>query len=155
MNRILLVFPDALFVNIIRDGSDVALSYTKGGIIPNLETAARQWITSVRAAQRFAERYPSICYEIRYEDLVSNPLPTVKALCDFLDLRFHKSMIEYLDHTYYMGDVNRYAHHGNVKKPISTSSIGKGRKEFTSKQKHQVGQIINSELNRLGYDSLV
>ena len=48
MNRILLVFPDALFVNIIRDGSDVALSYTKGGIIPNLETAARQWITSVR-----------------------------------------------------------------------------------------------------------
>jgi hypothetical protein len=86
--------PEALFVHIIRDGRDIALSLSKmGGFKPlpwdreskSLAATALYWEWMVRKGRANGRRFPSDYIEIRYEDLVSDPLQTLKVLGQFLD----------------------------------------------------------------------
>jgi Sulfotransferase family len=98
------LFPDALFVHLIRDGRDVALSLLglDGGVLArtgaNPETAAGvacQWATEIRDARALGRRVgPSRYLEVLYEDLVQEPGPTVEAICAFTGLLFEPAMLE-------------------------------------------------------------
>jgi hypothetical protein len=99
--RIKADIPDALFVHIIRDGRDVALSLTKmGGFRPfpwnrqarGLLETALYWQWMVRAGRQHGRTIPSDYVEIRYEDLVTQPHSTLASLKEFLqhDLDFER-----------------------------------------------------------------
>ncbi len=87
--------PNALFVHIIRDGRDIALSLKKmGGFQPlpwdrgprrSLLATAMYWEWMVNKGREYGREIPSDYIEIHYEDLVSNPRPTLEALGRFLD----------------------------------------------------------------------
>lgn len=86
--------PDALFVHIIRDGRDVALSLsTMHGFKPlffertakGLAPTALYWEWMVRTGRQHGNRFPSDYIEVRYEELVSEPRAALKRLGDFLD----------------------------------------------------------------------
>jgi len=92
--RIKSDLPDALFVHIIRDGRDVALSLMKmGGFRPfpwhrqprGLLETALYWQWMVRAGRSHGRRIPGDYIEVRYEDLVTQPRPTLATLGEFLD----------------------------------------------------------------------
>ena len=94
IKRIKADIPDAIFVHIIRDGRDIALSLRKmGGYTPffwnrkpaSLLETAIYWEWMVRKGQRQGREFPDDYIELRYEDLVSNPRPVLKQLGDFLD----------------------------------------------------------------------
>jgi len=86
--------PNALFVHIIRDGRDIALSLRKmGGFSPlswdrgqteSLVATALYWEWMVRQG-RAGRKFPSDYIEIRYEDLVSQPHDTLAKLGAFID----------------------------------------------------------------------
>jgi len=91
--RIKADIPDALFVHIIRDGRDIALSLMKmGGFRPfpwsqqsrGLLETALYWEWMVRTGKRYGQRIPSDYIEIQYEDLVAQPRPTLARLGEFL-----------------------------------------------------------------------
>lgn len=154
LNRILSVFPKAQFIHIIRDGVDVVISLIKTKLISDFEEAALHWKMSIRVVERFTRRHPLETISIRYEDLVRDPLSTVQVVCDFLNIKFNRSMIESLDHAFSMGDLQTYPHYSNVLKPISTLNIGKGRRELSNKQRIKLQGIIGRELERLCYEPL-
>lgn len=87
--------PEALFVHIIRDGRDIALSLKKmEGFKPlpwnvgssrDLLPTAAYWEWMVRSGQAHGRRIPEDYIEIRYEDLVSKPHETLATLGRFLD----------------------------------------------------------------------
>ena len=87
--------PDALFVHIIRDGRDIALSLKKmGGFAPlpwdrnetrSLLATAMYWEWMVRRGREYGKAIPSDYMEVRYEELVTNPSATLAALGKFLD----------------------------------------------------------------------
>jgi hypothetical protein len=92
--RIKADIPDALFVHIIRDGRDIALSLTKmGGFRPfpwsrksrGLLETALYWEWMVRAGRRHGRQIPGDYLEIHYEDLVTQPRTTLATLARFLD----------------------------------------------------------------------
>jgi len=94
VSRIKADIPDALFVHIIRDGRDIALSLMKmGGFRPfpwspksrGLLETALYWEWMVRTGRRHGEKIPSDYVEIRYEDLVTQPRATLEGLSQFLD----------------------------------------------------------------------
>ena len=91
------LFPEARFVNVIRDGRDVALSYLKQPWGPaTLAEGALYWRSRVgrgRAAGRALG--PARYTEVRYEDLVVDPEKEVRRLCDFLDLPWKPEMLRY------------------------------------------------------------
>lgn len=86
--------PEALFVHIIRDGRDIALSLKKmGGFSPfpwhrragTLEATALYWEWAIRSAREYGSQIPADYIEVHYEDLVSAPRQTLATLGEFLD----------------------------------------------------------------------
>ena len=98
------LFPDALYVHLIRDGRDCALSFlgmpddapTRTWAHPQDAAGfARQWVTEIRAARNLGNHVGQQRYlEIRYEDLVANSEQVVRSVCDFASLPFDPSMLE-------------------------------------------------------------
>ncbi len=86
--------PRALFVHIIRDGRDIALSLKKmGGFTPfpwdrrprSLCETALYWEWMVRKGRHYGRKIPADYIEVRYEDLVCDPRRTLATLGQFLD----------------------------------------------------------------------
>jgi Sulfotransferase family len=92
--RIKADIPDALFVHIVRDGRDIALSLMKmGGFRPfpwspktrGLLETALYWEWMVRTGRGYGRKIPGDYIEIHYEDLVREPRATLTYLGQFLD----------------------------------------------------------------------
>ena len=85
--------PDALFVHVVRDGRDAALSMKKQHEVPPrlwareraLFAWALLWQWTVRKGRRYGQKFPADYIEVRYEDLVCNPEKTLSTLGEFLD----------------------------------------------------------------------
>src|SRR5579863_3190506 len=91
--RIKVDLPDALFVHIIRDGRDIALSLMKMGGFrpfpgsrkpPSLLETALYWEWMVRRGRQAGRQIPQNYIEIHYEELVTQPRATLARLGEFL-----------------------------------------------------------------------
>lgn len=79
------VYPDAAVVHVVRDGRDVARSVRAHAAGPRTITGAgREWRSAVEAARRADP--PARFVELRYEDLVLAPEPTLTGLYEQLEL---------------------------------------------------------------------
>ena len=95
MERVKADIPNALFVHIIRDGRDIALSLKKMGgfsplpwdraTTPSLVATALYWEWMVRKGRQHGATFPSDYIEIHYEDLITKPEQTLKTLGEFID----------------------------------------------------------------------
>jgi hypothetical protein len=95
MRAIKQQIPEALFIHMIRDGRDIALSLHKmGGFQPlpwdrgsrDLAATALYWEWMVRKGAEYGRReIPNDYIEVHYEDLVSNPRRVLEQLGTFLD----------------------------------------------------------------------
>ena len=107
MRLIHQLFPRARVLHIIRDGRDVALS-TLDWVTPERylgrlqlwkeEPVAvcalwwkRQVMSGMEGGKSLGDRY----FEVRYEQLVSDPKTTLGAVCDFLGIAFDPAMVRY------------------------------------------------------------
>ncbi len=86
------LIPDAIFIHIIRDGRDVAVSLHKiGWIRPlpwdrarSLVTAGMFWRWMVTQGRKSGRRLGGDYIEVRYEDLVQSPRETLSRLAAFI-----------------------------------------------------------------------
>jgi hypothetical protein len=85
---------DALFIHIVRDGRDIALSLGKmGGFDPfpwdraarSLSATALYWEWMVRKGREYGKAMGGDYIEVRYEELATKPEMTLKRLGEFLD----------------------------------------------------------------------
>ncbi|MGH2754818.1 MAG: sulfotransferase family protein [Actinomycetota bacterium] len=90
------MFPEARFVHIVRDGRNVALSYSHVNFGPkNIARAARLWARRVEAGIRDGRALPKGSYlEILSEDLAEDIEGEVKDICAFLGLDFDVRMLD-------------------------------------------------------------
>ncbi|HUJ56843.1 MAG TPA: sulfotransferase [Gaiellaceae bacterium] len=97
-------FPGALYVHLVRDGRDAALSFLAMKRRPRFNWArprgllsfAAQWRRELAAARRFGARLGDGRYlELRYEDLVGDPERELRAVCGFLGLEFEPALLDY------------------------------------------------------------
>ena len=98
------LFTDALFVHLIRDGRDCALSFlqmpddaaTRTWAHPESAAGfACQWVSEIRDAQALGLRAGPLRYlEVRYEELVAEPERVVRDVCEFASLPFEPGMLE-------------------------------------------------------------
>jgi hypothetical protein len=99
------LFPEALYVHLVRDGRDACLSFLSvpQGIMT--ETWAHpasaagfacQWRTEVLAARALGRRVgPRRYLEVRYEELVADPESVLRGLCTFAGLTWDPAMLDY------------------------------------------------------------
>jgi len=93
MHEIKRQIPDALFIHIIRDGRDVALSYLKQGWshpLPwdqqkELEVTGLYWNWIVGQGREAGKALGADYQEVRFEDLTARPQETLVRLGEFID----------------------------------------------------------------------
>jgi Sulfotransferase family len=116
------LFPDALWVHLVRDGRDAALSFLslpegfsgKTWALPR--TAARfaaRWRTELLAARRLGTHVGGRYLELRYEDLVTEPERELRRVCEHASLPWEPGMLDYAG----TSDVASMPEHRNLAQP--------------------------------------
>lgn len=90
------LWPECRVVHVVRDGRDVISSVRKlSWGTRNFMSAALEWrfktLLGHRAGLMLRDRY----HLVHYEDLVTNPTRTLRAVCDFLGEVYHPALAEY------------------------------------------------------------
>jgi hypothetical protein len=95
------LFPDALFIHIVRDVTSVVRSMLNfhriagTPLVANEEEAYKYWLRTVRACLKAEEAYgPGVVYCLRYAALVENPESTLRSLLDFVGEPFSAKCLE-------------------------------------------------------------
>jgi hypothetical protein len=93
--RLAASFPDAQFVHAVRDGRDVALSIPQTTFSPqNVCECAQDWGRTQQTIRAFAARLaPGQFHEVRYEDLTTRPLETLRDLGAFLGVDVDETIV--------------------------------------------------------------
>jgi hypothetical protein len=149
------LFPDAVFVHIVRDGRDVALSLidVEWGVA-TVTDAAEMWLSYVEAGRTSGRLLGSDRYrEIRYEDLVAEPERELRRLCTFLRLDFEANMLAY----YHRAEEIRRSvlsptSHGRLALP-PTPQLRDWRHEMASSDVSTFAAIAEDTLQELGYEA--
>lgn len=156
--RIKADLPNALFVHIIRDGRDVALSLKKmGGFRPfpwsrqprGLLETALYWRWMVLAGRSHGRRIPEHYTEVHYEDLVTQPRPTLAKLGQFLDHDLDYERIQNAS----LGSLRESNSSFLDEDPASNKhSINRWKERLSSKEISDLEALIGSCLQECGYE---
>ncbi len=144
-------FPNARFINIVRDGRDCFCSARRHPNVvqgSHVERYAKYWRRCIQS--RLKHDQPNI-FDVRYEDLVNDPETQVRAVMAFLQEEYEPNQI---DPAYY--SQNKIAqtgkqHFSKLAQPINNSSQKRWTTEISAQEIEQFQAIAGSELQTLGY----
>jgi hypothetical protein len=152
------LFPDALYVHLIRDGRDAALSFlamprglvTETWMHPRTAAAfACQWRTEVAAARRLGRRVgPARYVEVRYEELVRDVEAALRHICSFAGLAYEPAMAEYAGNV----DVSAKPHQQRLRQP-PTQGVRNWRLEMPAGDAAAFEHVAGDLLGELGYET--
>ena len=152
------LFPDALWVHLIRDGRDAALSFLElpegfsGKTWAQPQTVAQfaaRWRTEILAARRLGRHAGSRYLELRYEDLVAEPERELGRVCDHASLPWEDGM---LDHTR-VSDAANMPEHRNLAQP-PTPGLRDWRSQMSRDGALAFEQVAGDVLRGAGYELL-
>ena len=147
------LFPEAVFVHLIRDGRNVALSLMDVPRPPrSFAEAAQIWrfrVTAGRAdGAALADRY----LELRYESLVEDPESSLKQICALASLEYTPAMLDYHreDPAASVPERN-WGHHRNLARP-PTGGLRDWRERMSEADQQLFEAVAGEELSELGYE---
>lgn len=94
--RLQQLLPEAHFIHIIRDGRGCAASLREQWFSPgrSMTLQARHWCTNVATTRHHGAQCRHYL-EVRYEKLIVDTEAELRRVCDFIQLGFHPSMLDY------------------------------------------------------------
>lgn len=95
--RLLKIWPHARFIYLLRDGRDVAKSSITMGWGGNMWSAMDRWMTAETLWYGLRSSLPEDRWiEVRYEELIAEPVQTLTHICRFLGVNFDQAMFDYV-----------------------------------------------------------
>ncbi|NEO53883.1 MAG: sulfotransferase [Okeania sp. SIO3B5] len=93
---------ETYLIHLVRDGRAVVNSYFRKYPHRDMAKMATEWVEKTKLRNDFFEKFnPERRIEIAYEQLASNPHQTVEKICNFVNINFVPSMIEYWQYDHY------------------------------------------------------
>jgi hypothetical protein len=149
--ELLALYPEALFINLIRDGRDVAMSFVDAHFHGRPYHADFEWTQAVRLAARWhAAPFADRVLDVRYEDLVREPEAVVRRICDFLGEAFEPAMFAYRERMALVPERERWIQ-GKLVRPISPDAVAAWRGRLTALECFCIEASLRPDLQRLGY----
>jgi hypothetical protein len=155
--RIKADIPQALFIHIMRDGRDIALSLKKmGGFQPlpwdrgsrSLLATAMYWEWMVHHGREYGRQIPADYIEVRYEDLVSEPRTTLARLGEFLDHDLDYDHIKSAG----LGRLRESNSSFLAEAPeVKTNPMNRWKERLTGKEVAALESLVGDCLEELGY----
>lgn len=130
------VFPDARFIMMVRNPCDIvnSMKVVRDKFISNRERPPR-FVRSIAASIREINRYYyagfASCEKsknvllVYFEDLVENPLPEVRKVCNHVGLTYENDMvrIESKDSSIFKSDDEKWYSHADFNQPIQSAGV--------------------------------
>ncbi len=159
MGTLHVLWPEARFVHLIRDGRDVALSLMnwpnvrtkKPGTFPTwkddpVSTAALWWELNVRRGREAGQLLgPELYKELHYESLVAHPDQECATLCEFLGFGYDEAMLRYYEAFRPAADSEVHD-----RQPI-TSGLRNWRVQMSASDVERFEATVGPLLDELGY----
>lgn len=145
--------PDAVFVHLVRDGRDIALSRADAGWrLRNIGTEALRWVTHVERGRRAGERLaPGRYVELRYEDLVADPEAAARRLCEVVGVPFADAMLRYHERAEeVVTGVEHPGLHTNIRRP-PVAGLRDWRVSMPAAEVRVYDAVAGPTLARFGY----
>jgi hypothetical protein len=93
-SKLLVIFPEAQFIHIVRDPRAVAASILPLAWGPfSARKAALFWKQRISYGQALERLCPDKCIRIYYEDIVTSPVKTIKYVCDFCRIKYDDNIL--------------------------------------------------------------
>ncbi len=155
-------FPETRFVQVLRDGRDVACSLRthprhrveNGRLVP-LDTwkpiagCARRWVRDIEGSRRWWND-PRF-HTVRYEELVLNPRPALERLMAFLGEDWDEAMLAHAGAASPFRDSTRFAQNPEALTAVSTASLGRWQRDLDENDRRLFKRIAGPLLVELGY----
>ncbi|UCF19797.1 MAG: sulfotransferase [Gemmatimonadota bacterium] len=157
MREIKEEIPNALFLHIIRDGRDVALSLERAGWLSNfpwdkrrrVHVAGLHWEWAVTRGRREARALASDYMEVSFEELVSDPRGTLSGIGSFVDHDLNYDHI--LENA--VGSLKRpNTSFGTEARDGAFNPIGRWKKGLTEDDLATFEALVGRTLKGLGYE---
>lgn len=147
--------PTARFVQIVRDGRDVALSHqTMPYGSGNIADCAHAWVARVGVNAKMGRILgPARYHALRFEDLIVDSENTLMKLCRFLGVRFDSSMLAYPTMVDEKIPENRRWLWPSITEPPQASRVGLWRHSMTETQRIVFEDIASTMLDAWGYET--
>ena len=147
-------FPEAQFIYITRDGRDASVDYMESSFGPtNIYMAANSWKRCRNAVKQWREplRNKGLWFDIKYEELVTQPEKVMRATCEFLGEEFEMSMFDF-----FKGDLAKARgatrDHKPLGQPISDRYIGIHKDLLSQRDQRIFAAAAGKELVEAGYE---
>lgn len=145
-----ILFPGAKFIHLIRDGRDVAISY-----LDMREARYYQrnflWTNAMRRRRIYQNsRHADQILEVKYEDLVITPEPTLRKVCAFLGNEFEAEMLAWQHLTELVPERER-AIHTKLTDPLRPDAVAVWRRRVSGLECFAMESCLQSYLREIGY----
>ncbi|MCW2924469.1 MAG: sulfotransferase [Thermoleophilia bacterium] len=147
------VFPGAQFIELVRDGRDVALSIMGlpfGG--NNAWVTGKRWAHCIREGAKARAERPGDMIMVRYEDLVHEPEREVRRVSEFLGIPYDEDMlhVEKTDMSKLQADQAKWF--SNLWGGINQTAVGKWHTKMSQGDQRVFLAAAGPELAMHGYD---
>lgn len=148
------IFPHAKFIQVLRDGRDVALSQRKIGWLSNNSFAlAQDWRWKTTVCHKVGRSLgPERYLELRYEDLVREPETSLRMACTFLGEDFDPQMLRYHEAAEQVVPSESLQWHRNSVRPPDASKIFAWKKALPKTDRVIFEEIAGDTLEYFGYE---
>jgi hypothetical protein len=147
-------FPGSKIIFLVRDPRDVMASYLKANepyYTERFDFMLWRWKDAIEKYRSLVKRSAADVLLVKYEDLVTDPSESVKAILQLLNLDFHPRILEdYNKNIAFLG-VQEAVHHQNINNPISTTSIGAWRLSLPQQLAERTTKKLTRYMKDLNY----
>ena len=150
------LFPDAVWIHLVRDGRDAALSFLElpegfsGKTWAQPRTVrqfAARWRVEIEAARRLGRRAGDRYLELRYEDLVAEPERELRRVCEHAELPWEPGLLEYAG----TSEVAEMPEHRNIAQP-PTPGLRDWRTQMRPEDALAFEAVAGDVLRSAGYE---
>jgi hypothetical protein len=154
------IFPQSPLIQVIRDGRDVVCSLlTMNWVDPrtgkpieytrDAGKAAQYWASAVQSGRKVRENGSAALYaELRYEDIVTRPEPTLKGLFASVGEPWDPAVLDFHNRERNLAGESSAE---QVSKPLYSASVGRWEKNLDPAGKKAVKEVAGDLLIELGY----
>lgn len=153
VKEILEDFPSAQFIFITRDGRDASADYLESAFGPtNIFCAAESWALCQNAVKRWRKSLDSSQWmDVKYEDLVRDPVALLKRTCEFLGEEYSSAM-----HEFFKSDIAKARGATKDHKPLGHATsdryIGIYKNLLSIRDQRIFATVAGKELKEAGYE---
>lgn len=153
---ILSMFPDARFIHIVRDPRAVVHSMQRVSFFPtDIIFNALNLRKTLNEGRAIFQRDvpPSQRIVVRYEDLVHDPVPTIRRICSFADLEYEPGMLAFHeDAAQYMTEAASTSFNATATRPLSKDRVDAWTQQMTSEEVTLTEIVTREIMTEFGYN---